>query len=469
MDAVRAPTERYDRSTSSDYGYDNVDVSLGLKHVLKEGEHEISVEGRRSSNGGDSDGRYLKQLFALDGGELDLPPEVMIDDRNEDENRTWMKADYQRPLGGFRLQLGYQANLQSTGNSQLRETYSSESAEIPVESVSNAFEYDERFHQGYLSLSRTLGKLSLTLGVRGEQAHTEFRIPGTGESFANDYANAFPNAILGYDLGGGKRLGLNYSRRIQRPWVFYLNPINFSTDPLTRRVGNPDLEPQYTHSLGGDVSWSGQLGTLRVAPYYRSTVNSWGQITRADAEGVLTSTYENVASMKSYGSQFSAMMRSTGRLSGNVGVGLFREERDASNLSQDYSGNSFRYNVNSNLMVALSSVLNVQGMLWYNSPQELPQGRRSAFTMSSLGARLQVFNRKATLNIRVEDPFEMARYNLELRDRTLTQSARNNYSMRSASISLSYNFGRRPRSARTPTVDENQPPPQDPGMGGMPQ
>jgi len=177
-----------------------------------------------------------------------------------------------------------------------------------------------------------------------------------------------------------------------------------------------------------------------------------------------------VASMKSYGAQLSAMLRSTGRLSGNVGVGLFREDRDASNLSTDYSGKYFRYNANGNLMVALTETLNLQGMLWYNSPQDLPQGRRSAFVMTGIGARLQLFDNKATLNLRVEDPFEMARYDFKMRDRTHTQIARNNYSMRSASISLSYNFGRRPNSARRPSIDEAQPPqpPMDPTPVPMP-
>lgn len=299
----------------------------------------------------------------------------------------------------------------------------------------------------------------MQLGLRGEVANTDLRVPGVQENFGNEYANVFPSANLGYDLGGGKRLGLNYSRRIQRPWVFYLNPVDFSTDPMTRRIGNPELDPQYTHSIGGDLSWTGEKGTLRLAPYYRSTVNSWGQITRSDAAGVLTTTWENVASTRSYGSMLSLMLRSTGSLSGNVGAGLYREERDASNLSSDYSGEYFRYNANGNLMLGLTENLNLQGMLWYNSPQELPQGRRSAFVMSSVGARMQIFGRKATLNLNIQDPFEMARYDFQMRDRTVTQNARNNYSLRSASLSLSYNFGRRPQSVRRPTGQDSQPQP----------
>jgi hypothetical protein len=462
MDAAQDPTERYDRTTTNVWGRSQNDGSLGFKHVVEEGKHEFSVEARRSHNRGDNDGRYLKQLFDLQGTPLDLPPEVMVNDSDEEETRTWLKADYERPLGETRFQVGYQANLQTTSSDQLRETYSTESATTPGRTLRNAFQYDEAFHQAYLTVSRKFGKLSLQGGVRAEQAHTEFLLPTTGESFDNDYTSLFPNANLGYDLGKGRRLGLNYSRRIQRPWIWYLNPVDWSIDPLTRRVGNPQLQPQYTHSIGGDLSWSGQQGTLRFAPYYRHTENDWGQITRADAAGVLTTTWENVASMKSYGAQVSAMLRSTGRLSGNVGVGGHREVRDMSNLSEDYSGSSFRYNANGNLTVAVDPTLNLQGMLRYNSPQELPQGRRSAFVMSSIGVRKQLFGKKATLNFRVQDPFELARYDFQTRDRTHIQIARNKWSMRSASLSVSYNFGRRPRSARRQGGDEAQQQPEPP-------
>jgi outer membrane cobalamin receptor len=465
MDAVQDPTERYDRTSTNRWGRSQSDGSLGFKHVVEEGKHEFSVEARRSRSGGDNDGRYLKQFFDRGGSPLDLPPEVIVNDSDEGETRTWIKADYERPLGEIRFQVGYQANLQTTTNDQLRETFSSASATTPVRTQRNAFQYDENFQQAYLTVSRKLGKLSLQGGVRAEQAYTEFLLPTTGESFDNEYTSLFPNANLGYDLGKGRRLGLNYSRRIQRPWIWLLNPVDWSVDPLTRRVGNPQLRPQYTHSIGGDLSWNGQRGNLRFAPYYRQTENDWGQITRADAAGVLTTTWENVASTTSYGAQVSAMLRSTGRLSGNVGVGGHREVRDMSNVSRDYSGSSFRYNANTNLTVAVDPTLNVQAMLRYNSPQELPQGRRSAFIMSSVGVRKQLFEKKATLNLRVNDPFELARYDFQTRDRTHVQIARNQWSMRSASLSLSYNFGRRPRSARRQGGEESQQQPEpQPGI-----
>jgi hypothetical protein len=466
MDAARDPTERYDRISDSRWGRTQADGSLGFKHVIEEGRHEFSVEARRSHHGGVNDGRFLKQLFDVDGAQLGLPPELMINENDEDERRTWLKADYERPVAGTRVQLGYQANLQTTTNEQRRDLFSEESATLPVASTRQGFRYDEAFHQAYLTLSRSVGKLSMQAGLRAEQAHTELMVAGGGDTYENEYVSLFPNANLGYDLGSGRRLALTYSRRIQRPWIWFLNPVDGSSDPMTRRVGNPGLRPQYTHSFGGSLAWNGPRGSLRFAPYHRATENDWGQITRADSAGVLTTTWENVASVRSTGAQLSAMLRSSGRLSGNLGVGLHHDTRDASNLSQDYSGSYVRYSANGNATLALQKTLNLQAMLWYSSPQELPQGRRSAFVMSSLGLRKQLLDNKATINLRVEDPFDMARHNVETRDRTHVQTARNSWSMRSAALSVSYNFGQRPRSVRRPGMEETQP--QQPEPMGMP-
>lgn len=464
MDALQDPIARQARITASSWARSQAEGSLGLKHVIEEGKHELSLEARRTGSEGVNDGRFLTQLLNLDGDPLLLPAQLLIHDRDERERRTWLKADYDRPVGSARFQVGYQANVQTTTNDQLRESFPKDDSTTPVTSIRNAFQYDETFHQAYVTASQSFGKLSMQVGVRAERANTEFLLPTEDAPFENEYTSIFPNANLTYDLGNGRRAGLNYSRRVQRPQIWFLNPVDASIDPLTRRVGNPYLKPQYTHSFGCSYSWAGQRGNLRLSPYYRRTENDFDQITSLDTAGVLTRTWENVASVRSYGTQISAMLRSSGRLSGNVGLGLHQQNRDASNLPEDFSGRSFRYNANSNLTVAIDRTLNLQGMLFYNSPQELPQGRRSAFVMSSIGARKQVFNNKATVNFRVQDPFALASYDFQTRDRTHVQVARNDISMRSASLSLSYNFGRRPRSVRRPGTEEVQQPSTDPGM-----
>jgi hypothetical protein len=465
MDAAQEPTQRFGRSSETEFSRFNTDISTGVRHVIEEGRHEFSMEARRSGNGGDNDGLLLVQPADLAGDPLALPGELTVNDFDEDERRISLKADYERPVGDLRVQVGYQANLHTTESDQLREFFSTADLGTSTREQRNAFRYDQTFHQAYLTLQRQFGRLSAQAGLRAEQTATEFALPLTGERFENEYLSFFPNANLGYDLGGGKRLGLSYSRRIQRPWTMFLNPVDMSLDPLSRRVGNPYLRPQYTNSFGADLSWNTQRATLRFAPYVRRTSDDWGQITLADTTGALTTTWENVASVRAVGAQVSTMLRSLGRFSGNLGVGMHHEDRDASNLSADYSGTSVRWNANGNLTANIDRSLALQGMLFYNSPQVLPQGRRSSMVMSSLGVRKQLLDNRATVTLRVMDPFDIARFNIETRDRTHVQVARNSIGMRSASLNLSYNFGRRPRSVRQPQQDEQQPQQPDPMMG----
>ena len=64
---------------------------------------------------------------------------------------------------------------------------------------------------------------------------------------------------------------------------------------MRRRGGNPYLDPSYTHSISLDYSRVGKVGTLRVAPSWRRSVNGWETIKRVDEKGVSTVTWENTA------------------------------------------------------------------------------------------------------------------------------------------------------------------------------
>ena len=77
-----------------------------------------------------------------------------------------------------------------------------------------------------------------------------------------------------------------------------LNPVDRSTDPSIRRVGNPDIEPQFTNSLSLDASWTLPFGTVRLAPYYRSSRNGWAEMTTVDDRGVaFCFSYEDVRAL----------------------------------------------------------------------------------------------------------------------------------------------------------------------------
>ncbi|HEX7241854.1 MAG TPA: TonB-dependent receptor, partial [Longimicrobiaceae bacterium] len=267
MDAARAPTERYDRVTSSGWSGLNTDAGVGLRYQIEPQRHELTVEARRNGGRSDTDGRFLRHALGLDGDPLDAPAELTVNESEDLSGDLTLQADYTRPLGkNGKVEAGYRGTLRDTEDDDRLSVFPSESAPVPAWRTGSGYLYEEDFHSLYVTLGHRLGKLGVQAGVRAEQADTRFELRPTGERFDNDYGSVFPSANLSYDFGGGRQARLNYSKRIERPWPFFLNPYVPSADPLNRSVGNPSLKPKYTHSLSLDASWTGPAGTLRVSP-----------------------------------------------------------------------------------------------------------------------------------------------------------------------------------------------------------
>jgi outer membrane receptor protein involved in Fe transport len=420
-------------------------------------DHELSAEVELETGGGDNWSRVLRRDLQLNGDPSGDPEQLTLDDYDNGEREVQLRADYVRPFGpGGSLEFGYQARVQDTDEDRVLELFADGNEAVPGITTVTGFGYRETFHSLYGTVSRMFGKLSAQAGVRAEQAHTRLEVDELTDDFENSYFSLFPSANLRYDLGGGRDVRLSYSRRVRRPQPGILNPVDRSNDPLNRSVGNPDLEPQYTSSLSLETSMTATFGTLRFSPFYRRTSNDWTQIKTVDENGVSTVTWENLASVESYGTSLTASFRPVHGISGNASVSGSREVRNASNLSTDYSGDAMRYSARGNVSARVTEKLAVQAMGYYTPARDVPQGRISSSLMTHVGIRQQFLHDRATLNLMVTDPFDLYRSSFTTRDPTHVQIGRSRWSARSATLSVSYTFGRPPRDRRNAEEEQQQ-------------
>ena len=438
----RVMLDAYDRANRSQWDWRSGDVSTGFKQVFTPMKHELTIDLRRYFGGNANENRIRKMLT-----DPTAPIELTHTDLDQDNAETSLSADYTRPLGRGKLDVG--ARLAGRGNDYENTTavFVDENAATPATETLNFYNYDERFNSLYATASHPWKKFGFTGGLRAEFASTEFELPATGENFRNEYNTLFPSAAISYDLGKGVTARVNYGKRVGRPWPDILNPYMPVTDPLNRRVGNPFLKPNYTHSVTADFSKVGTRGTLRFAPYYRTTVDQWMDIKRVDSLGVSTVTWANVANVTTYGTSLTASLRPTpsGRLSGSTTFNLFREERDAGELTADYIRAATRWSANANAQFKIDDNTNAQTNFNYNPPRVLLQGRMSAMIWSSIGLRRQMMEKKASLNLFVQDPFALTRFNFTTNDRTHEQLSRTRPRNRQASLSFTYNWGKPPQ------------------------
>lgn len=457
LDADRAPLDRYDRESTFGGGDASGDVAFGIRRVVQPQRDELSLEVRRTSGRQDLDSRSLRDPYDMGGFAATSAEELTTDTGSTDDATTTVQLDWVRPLGGaYRLEAGYRGSLRESEEAHQVRSYLPAAAVAATASMPSTFLYRERFHSAYLTLGRQAGKLSVQVGGRAERAATTLRLPLRGERHDDDYFSFYPSANLAWDFAAGRQLRLTYSKRIDRPFPFFLNPEHPTPDPLNRFVGNPDLEPKYTHSVGLDLSWTGARGALRLSPYYRRTVDNWEQVKTVDSVGISTVTWQNLAAVEAYGSTLTASLPPARRLGGFLALGAFRQVREVGPLAQGVSGAALRWTANTSLTFQATSVLDLQGMLRYSPPQDLAQGHISGMVVSSLGARRRLWGTKGALSLSLMDPFNLWRYEIVTHDSTHVQSSRNTWSMRVARLSLSYTFGRPPTSTRRRPSDTAQ-------------
>lgn len=170
--------------------------------------------------------------------------------RNKSEVSNYAaKVDVELPLRWINLNFGGQ--LDFTTNCNDYTFYDNLSgSQIVDNSQSNYFKYKENIAALYLSASKSLSKrLSMQFGIRVEQTYTEGRSLTIDQANKHHYLNAFPSAYVLYKLSDIKSLSLSYSRRINRPYFYDMNPFKTYTSQYDYSVGNTSLKPSYSDNI----------------------------------------------------------------------------------------------------------------------------------------------------------------------------------------------------------------------------
>ncbi|HTF28364.1 MAG TPA: outer membrane beta-barrel protein [Flavitalea sp.] len=101
------------------------------------------------------------------------------------------------------------------------------------------------------------------------------------------FMNFFPTANFGYSISKTSHINFNYNGRTQQPSIQQLQPVADNRNPLYIRLGNPDLQPSFTHSLGLNIN--AQKIEKKIFLYgginYNSTTNQIVQEVYYDSAG----------------------------------------------------------------------------------------------------------------------------------------------------------------------------------------
>ncbi|SHF79536.1 outer membrane beta-barrel family protein [Pedobacter caeni] len=222
-----------------------------------------------------------------------------------------------------RFEAGIRTDLRA-----IRSDYWAKADEVLLAKYNNKLKYDENLYSAYMQYGNKINKFSYLLGLRAELSH--IGISDRAGTFDQDkkYLNLFPTVHLTYKLPESAEFQLSYSRRINRPQFWQLNPFSGLSDIRNLTVGNPDLDPTYTNSF--EFSMIKRLGKLNINPsiYYKHTTNYFQFVIEQTPDGYFVSTPVNLDFEDRYGFELSSSYNPFGwwRLSWDFNYYKFKQQ-----------------------------------------------------------------------------------------------------------------------------------------------
>ena len=132
---------------------------------------------------------------------------------------------------------------------------------IFISGFSNKFEYTDRIYAAYVTYSEKIKKYNFNyqLGLRAESSSYNGKQITRSQTYSNQFPLAlFPSVFVTKNLKKKQDLQINYSRRINRPGFFQLMPNTDFSDVFNFTTGNPNLLPEFTHSV--EISYQKTYG-----------------------------------------------------------------------------------------------------------------------------------------------------------------------------------------------------------------
>lgn len=356
------------------------------------------------------------------------------------------KLDYTLPLGSSgKLESGWKGSYVQTENNLKYDTLKNE-IYLPDPGTSNHFKYKEQIQAGYVNLKYAFGKFSFQIGLRGEYTFTRGHQITTDSLVNREYFKVFPSVFLNQELGENHKLQIGYSKRIERPSYWDLNPFRIYVDPFSYQEGNPYLQPAIVNSFELGYSFKSKyhanLTYSRSSDVISNIVGGFG------AQNMTFLKPENLATFVNYGLSITGSTDFTTWWTGTQFANLFRNEFTVADKEtrSALKGTSFTFDSQNSFKIAEDWKAELNGL--YRSKELSGVFSTKGYYMISVGAKKELMQGKASLNLMVNDIFKSAKYQQSANYGGIKTYSYERPDSRSVILSLSYRFGSGPSAGK---------------------
>ena len=388
-------TERDEKETEVS---EDFELNVNHKITFKKKGHEWSTSVRVSSSD-DTENANLEQLSSI----VSEDGVLQRSSNTEDERNIIAKSDYIQPVGkDGKFETGVRGSIREIENFYSVDIDSVGSWEN-LDDFTNQLEYLENIYAAYGMFSNKFKKLSYQFGLRVEYTNIETRLIKTNDYNPREYLNLFPSAFLSYELKENHNWQINYSRRISRPHFRNLIPFFGYTDPRNFYSGNPDLNPQFTHSFETGYLHNFEKGNILASLYYRYTEGVVERITITDSSGLLRRFPINLSTQNAIGLELNGAYDLTKWWRFTGSVNLVRQIVEGQYRGKDYNSDGFSAQFRISNMIKLPQKVSLQASMRYRAPSPSTQGTTLSRHSIDLALSRDFLKGNATFTASVSD------------------------------------------------------------------
>lgn len=310
-------------------------------------------------------------------------------------------------------------------------------------SLYNNFKYKDNISAGYLMFTGSVKSWTIAAGYRMEYTFSDSKNKTSGLNIQRSYFNHFPSFSLSKKFSETNELGLNYSRRINRPNFNQLNPAPSYSDPYSLRTGNPDLVPGINNIV--ELSWLKRLkfASLQSTLFYQKRTDRLRRIRFIDENGVSNVTWVNYKSEDYYGLELFSSFKIHRNVSSTLSLTLFERITDGTNIDPTFSARFYGLESKLNLTWKLPYDFNFQVSGEYISSDQTVIGIIFPRYFIDLGLNKKILKDKGKIGLRFADAFNIREFNIKTDAQNWQQEARFKHESQILFLNFTYDFGKR--------------------------
>jgi len=351
------------------------------------------------------------------------------------------KLDYVYPISEkSKIEAGYQGRYELLLGEYNKFTYDNSITDwVENTESANNFEFYRNIQAAYANYSGEISKVQFQLGLRGEYSDRNLNQITTNTQYPVNRIDLFPTFHASYSITPQQSIQASYSKRVNRPQPWNLNPFPMYSDNYIVQTGNPLLLPEFTDSYELNYMRYLKMGFISAETYYKQTNNAYSQTLNYNSndDKVYIST-DNLDKNFSYGIELSGNLKPAAWVNIYASANLYSYNVSGNIVSENIKTQSLNSDFVLNTTFTLKQVNRLQLSGFYNAPKVTSQGLQSEMFGINFSASRDFFKRQLTVVLSARDIFQTMKYQFEATTPDLHTNFR--FEMESPVIMLSLSY-----------------------------